>query len=61
MVRKLVWPVAAAGVALAIFAGLAVGNNGRQNDKTFQYTIGLWGDLSARPHGPAASATNGQG
>jgi hypothetical protein len=45
MVQKLLWPVAAAGVALAIFAGFAVGNNGRQNDKTFEYSIGLWGDL----------------
>ena len=45
MVRKLIWPAAAATVALALMAGLAIANNGRTNDKTFEYAIGLWGDL----------------
>jgi hypothetical protein len=54
MVRKLVWPVAVGAVALAVFAGLAVGNNGRENDKTFQYAIGLWGDL---PYSDAQATT----
>jgi hypothetical protein len=32
-------------VALAVAAGIAVAGNGRTNDKTFEYAIGLWGDL----------------
>ena len=44
MVRKLTWPGVAAAV-LALMAGLAVAGNGRTNDKTFEYAIGLWGDL----------------
>src|SRR5262245_57938069 len=54
MARKLVWPVAMAAIVLAVFAGLAIGNNGRQNDKTFQYAIGLWGDL---PYSDAQATT----
>jgi hypothetical protein len=45
MVRKLIWPGVAAAAVLAIMAGLAVAGNGRTNDKTFEYAIGLWGDL----------------
>jgi hypothetical protein len=45
MVRKLIWPALAAAVVLATAAGLAVAGNGRTNDKTFEYAIGLWGDL----------------
>jgi hypothetical protein len=48
------WPIAAAVVAVAVFAGLAIGNNGRENDKTFQYAIGLWGDL---PYSDAQATT----
>jgi hypothetical protein len=44
MVRKVFWPVVAAAV-FALLAGLAVAGNGRTNDKTFEYAIGLWGDL----------------
>ena len=36
--------LAAAGAA-AIAAGIAIGGNGATNDKTFEYAIGLWGDL----------------
>jgi hypothetical protein len=32
-------------VVLAVTAGFAVAGNGRQNDKTFEYAVGLWGDL----------------
>jgi hypothetical protein len=39
------WPLAAGAGVLAVFAGFAVGNNGRQDGKTFQYAVGLWGDL----------------
>jgi hypothetical protein len=45
MVRKLIWPALAAAVVLATAAGLAIAGNGRTNDKTFVYAIGLWGDL----------------
>jgi hypothetical protein len=37
--------VAAAAALAAVVAGLGVGGNGTTNDKTFQYAIGLWGDL----------------
>jgi hypothetical protein len=30
---------------LALGTGIAVGANGGRNDKTFQYAVGLWGDL----------------
>jgi hypothetical protein len=32
-------------VLLALGAGIAVGANGTRNDKTFEYAVGLWGDL----------------
>ena len=32
-------------VAAAITTGLAVGGNGETNKKTFEYAVGLWGDL----------------
>ena len=44
MRRRLTIAVAALGIA-ALAAGLAVGGNGRSNKKTFEYAIGLWGDL----------------
>jgi hypothetical protein len=43
--RKLLWPLLAALVAASVTAGLAVGGNGETNKKTFEYAIGLWGDL----------------
>jgi hypothetical protein len=44
--RKLLWPVlVVVGVAAALGAGLALGGNGATNKKTFEYAIGLWGDL----------------
>ncbi len=45
MLRKLVWPLAGALIAASIVAGFAIGGNGRTNDKTFEYAVGLWGDL----------------
>ena len=48
--RKPVW-VAIAVLAIAAAAvGVAVGANGTRDDKTFEYSIGLWGDL---PYSPA--------
>jgi hypothetical protein len=43
--RKLLWLLLAATVATGLLAGLAVGGNGDTNKKTFEYAIGLWGDL----------------
>jgi hypothetical protein len=45
MLRRWLWPATAGFVAVAVAAGIAVGSNGRTNDKTFVYAIGLWGDL----------------
>src|SRR5262249_500870 len=45
MLRKWLWPPAAGLVAIAAAPGIALGSNGRTNDKTFVYAIGLWGDL----------------
>ena len=45
MKRRWVWPLAAAVIGAAAFAAFAVGGNGETNKKTFEYAIGLWGDL----------------
>jgi hypothetical protein len=45
MLRRWLWPAAAGFAAVAVAAGIAVAENGRTNDKTFVYAIGLWGDL----------------
>jgi hypothetical protein len=37
--------VLAALIVAAVTAGLAVGSNGQTNNKTFEYAVGLWGDL----------------
>jgi hypothetical protein len=39
------WPIFAALVVAALTAGLAVGSHGEGNEKSFEYSIGLWGDL----------------
>src|SRR5262245_65226938 len=43
--RKALWVVAVVLAAVGFVGGVAVAANGRSNDKTFQYAIGLWGDL----------------
>jgi hypothetical protein len=43
--RKLLWPLLLVLAAAAFAAGLASGGNGDTNKKTFEYAIGLWGDL----------------
>src|SRR5262249_7230887 len=45
MLRRWLWPAVAGLVAIAVATGIAVASNGRTNDKTFVYAIGLWGDL----------------
>ena len=49
--RKSVWVALAALTLLALAAGIAVGSKGTTNKKTFEYSVGLWGDLpySAAP------------
>jgi hypothetical protein len=44
MTRKLAWPILGGLVAAALTMGVAAGRDDR-NDKTFNYAIGLWGDL----------------
>jgi hypothetical protein len=43
--RKLGVVLLAAVVAGAVAAGIAVAGKGNGNDKTFEYAIGLWGDM----------------
>jgi hypothetical protein len=43
--RKWRWIVPAAAALLVLGAGVAIGSNGATNKKTFEYSIGLWGDL----------------
>jgi hypothetical protein len=44
--RKPFWvAVALLAIAAAAVVGVAVGANGTRDDKTFEYSIGLWGDL----------------
>jgi hypothetical protein len=43
--RKLLWPLIGSAIVAGLSAGVAFGNNGDQNNKTFEYAIGLWGDL----------------
>src|ERR1700758_1276187 len=46
MNRKLLLvPLAAVVLTAALAAGAALANNGSANNKTFEYAIGLWGDL----------------
>jgi len=43
--RKVLFLAAAAIAAVTLTAGLAIGDEGKKNNKTFEYAIGLWGDL----------------
>ena len=43
--RKMLWLVLIALAAVGFAGGIAVAANGRSNDKTFEYAIGLWGDV----------------
>jgi hypothetical protein len=45
MTRKLLWPLLAALLTAALTAGLALGGHGEGDRKSFEYSIGLWGDL----------------
>jgi hypothetical protein len=42
---KLLWPAAALVIAAAPAAGVAMTRDGATNNTSFQYSIGLWGDL----------------
>jgi len=43
--RKLLLVLLAAAAAGAVAAGIAVAGKGNGNNKTFEFTVGLWGDL----------------
>jgi hypothetical protein len=43
--RKVLWPIFAALLAAALTAGLALADHGEANKTSFEYSIGLWGDL----------------
>ncbi len=45
MSRKLLTILLAITVLGAVLVGSALANNGAKNNKTFKYTIGLWGDM----------------
>jgi hypothetical protein len=45
MTRKLLWPIFAVLVAAALAAGVALAGHGEANKTSFDYAIGLWGDL----------------
>jgi hypothetical protein len=45
MRRKLIPALVAMTLVAVLLAGNALANNGATNNKTFVYTIGLWGDL----------------
>jgi hypothetical protein len=44
-VRRLGFLVGVLIASAVLVAAVAIGDNGKQNDKTFEYAIGLWGDL----------------
>src|SRR5689334_15352221 len=41
----MLWPLLGVVVAASVLAGIAIGSNGKSNKKTFEYAVGLWGDL----------------
>ena len=44
--RRRLLPIAAVLIAAAVTAGIAIAaQQGDSNNKTFEYTVGLWGDL----------------
>jgi hypothetical protein len=45
MTRRLLWSLLASLAFAAVTAGVAIGNKREANNKTFDYSIGLWGDL----------------
>jgi hypothetical protein len=52
--RKVLWPIFAALLAAALTAGLALADHGEANKTSFEYSIGLWGDL---PYGDVQATT----
>jgi hypothetical protein len=43
--RKALWLAVGLLAVAAVVTGVAVGDNGSSDNKTFEYTVGLWGDL----------------
>ncbi len=52
--RRFLVPIVLATLAAALTAGLALAGKGNGNDRTFEYAIGLWGDL---PYSAAQETT----
>jgi hypothetical protein len=52
--RRLVFAVLAVLVAGSVMAGIAVAGQGNGNNKTFEFTVGLWGDM---PYSDAQAET----
>ena len=52
--RKLGISVGVLVAAAALVAAVAVGDAGKKNNKTFEYAVGLWGDLPYSPDQAAA-------
>src|ERR1043166_277253 len=52
--HKMLWPLLLVLAAATVTAGLANGGNGDTNKKTFEYAVGLWGDLPYSPTEEAA-------
>jgi hypothetical protein len=48
-VRKFGFLVGALIASAALVAAVATGDEGKKNNKTFEYAIGLWGDLAYSP------------
>jgi hypothetical protein len=44
-VRRFGFLIGAVVAAVTILAAVAIGDTGKKNNKTFEYAIGLWGDM----------------
>jgi hypothetical protein len=45
IVRRFGFLIGVLITSAALVAAVAIGDDGKQNNKTFEYAIGLWGDL----------------
>lgn len=56
--RRSLWLLLAALAVASATASFAVGGNGETNKKTFEYAVGLWGDLPYSPVQESAGLPN---
>ena len=54
-------PILAAFAAVALVASVATGDDGKKNNKTFQYAVGLWGDMPYSTRRPTRRAEPDRG